>query len=51
MSAHIPSTAPTLTVPCTLQQLRVWIQTVDVVGTGAEKKASITATSSAITVT
>jgi hypothetical protein len=39
----------TLTTPCTLNALRVWLQQMDVLGVGGEEDVTITTTSSKIT--
>jgi hypothetical protein len=40
----------TLTTPCTLQQLRVWLQGVDTQTSGEEALAAVTTTSTSISV-
>lgn len=48
--SHIKNAPTQLATPCTLQALRQWLATVDVVSTGDENEATVTSTSSHIVV-
>jgi hypothetical protein len=41
---------PTLTTPCSLNAIRLWVMAVDQLAAGAEAAALVTSTSSALTV-
>jgi hypothetical protein len=47
---QLVTTATPLTVPCTLQQLRAWLKSVDIVTPGKEKTVTVSATATSITV-
>jgi hypothetical protein len=47
---QLVAAATPLTVPCTLQQLRGWLGSVDVLTPGKEKNVTVSATASSITV-
>lgn len=48
--ANAHANAPTLTTPCSLQALRDWLNSVDVMAPGSETSVTVTTTATSITV-
>lgn len=50
MATHVKQAIASLSTPCTIQQLRVWLQKVDTLAVGDEDSSTINTTSSTITI-